>query len=183
MGKSFFAQVLNPCKASMKVWVSADYEGRQGFKGFKGRCGWRKSKGWKMRKIPGGFFGGVSFTYVYIYIWYIYIHRGRTLVWTYGGEVTSGILPTLTSDWWIIYCKHIQKVNRFILANCGLNWQKLLEDTFSPRAYEEDFQIWPSLACNWQDSSTNQLAESKLLGDFLVHAKTLGYSGYTLFVN
>ena len=55
-------------------------------------------------------------SHVYMYI-YIYIY------------VMSGILPILNSVWWII--RPYLKVNRFILANCGLQLQKLLEDIFT----------------------------------------------------
>ena len=57
-------------EASMKVWVSADYEGRQGFKFFflvekQGRKNTEKSQ---------AVWGGVTFTKIYIYMIYTHIY-------------------------------------------------------------------------------------------------------------
>lgn len=177
MGKSLEAQVLNQgfdeslgvCRLRRKARL-------QGF-----FFGWKR-KGWKIRKIPGGFFGGESFTYIYIHICmiyiyifintYIYIHGGRTSVWL---RQESFLFSMQVGELF----KHIWKVNRVILANSGLQLRKLLEDIFTSSLWGR----FPNLA-----KPSLQLARlinestgsNKLLGDRLGHAKTLRYSGYSL---
>lgn len=122
--------------------------------------GWKR-KGWKIRKIPGGFFGGESFTYIYIHICmiYIYIFQNTYIyIFTEEGRQYGYVRnPSYFQCRLLNYLNIFEKLTELfwqtLVCNSGNSWK-----TFSPRAYEEDFQIWPSLPCNWQDSSTNQLA-------------------------